>query len=170
MASWGFGFSGPPAGFDALIAQKYAIMQQEANARSSEANANANLTTVRAGLLPGAFYCRREPRLPPMAALREAGVPMAVSTDSNPGTSPLTSLLLAMNMACTLFRLTPLEALTGATRHAAAALGLSGTCGVLAPGCVADFALWRIDRPADLAYAMGLNPCAGVVKDGVVVA
>ena len=95
---------------------------------------------------------------------------MAVSTDSNPGTSPLTSLLLAMNMACTLFRLTPLEALTGATRHAAAALGLSGTCGVLAPGCVADFALWRIDRPADLAYAMGLNPCVGVVKDGVAVA
>jgi len=97
-------------------------------------------------------------------------VPMAVSTDCNPGTSPLSSLLLAMNMACTLFRLTPLEALTGATRHAAAALGLSGTCGVLAPGCAADFALWRIDRPADLAYAMGLNPCVGVVKDGALVA
>jgi imidazolonepropionase len=95
---------------------------------------------------------------------------MAVSTDCNPGTSPLTSLLLAMNMACTLFRLTPLEALTGATRHAAAALGLSGTCGVLAPGCAADFALWRIDRPADLAYAMGFNACVGVVKDGVAVA
>ncbi|WP_343547703.1 imidazolonepropionase [Ralstonia sp.] len=121
-------------------------------------------------LLPGAFYCLRETRLPPMAALRAAGVPMAVSTDCNPGTSPLSSLLLAMNMACTLFRLTPLEALTGATRHAAAALGLSGTCGVLAPGCAADFALWRIDRPADLAYAMGLNPCVGVVKDGTVVA
>ncbi|CAG2144062.1 Imidazolonepropionase [Ralstonia mannitolilytica] len=121
-------------------------------------------------LLPGAFYCLRETRLPPVTALREAGVPLAVSTDCNPGTSPLTSLLLAMNMACTLFRLTPLEALTGATRHAAAALGLSGTCGVLAPGYAADFALWRIDRPADLAYAMGFNPSVGVVKDGVAVA
>ncbi|MGK5066590.1 imidazolonepropionase [Janthinobacterium sp. AD80] len=118
-------------------------------------------------LLPGAYYFLREVQQPPVMALRAAGVPMAVSTDCNPGTSPMTSLLLAMNMACTLWRLTPQEALAGATCHAARALGLQRETGSLAVGKRADFALWRIARPADLAYALGLNPCAGVVHGGV---
>ena len=118
-------------------------------------------------LLPGAYYFLREVRQPPVIALRAAGVPMAVSTDCNPGTSPMTSLLLAMNMACTLWRLTPQEALAGCTLHAARALGLQQETGSLAIGKRADFALWRIARPADLAYALGLNPCAGVVHGGV---
>ena len=118
-------------------------------------------------LLPGAYYFLRETQPPPVAALRAAGVPMAVSTDCNPGTSPMTSLLLAMNMACTLWRLTPQEALAGCTIHAARALGLQDQTGSLAVGKRADFTLWRIARPADLAYALGLNPCAGVVHGGV---
>lgn len=118
-------------------------------------------------LLPGAYYFLRETQPPPIAALRAAGVAMAVSTDCNPGTSPLTSLLLALNMACTLWRLTPQEALAGATIHAARALGLQRETGSLAVGKRADFALWRIARPADLAYAMGLNPCVGVVHGGI---
>jgi imidazolonepropionase len=117
-------------------------------------------------LLPGAYYFLRETRMPPLAQLRAAGVPLAVATDCNPGTSPLTSLLLAMNMACTLWRLTPLEALRGVTVNAARALGLSDV-GTLAPGQRADFALWDIARPADLAYAIGANPCRGVVRAGV---
>ena len=104
------------------------------------------------------------------AALRPLGlgvaVPLAVATDCNPGTSPMTSLLLALNMACTLWRLTPLEALRGVTVNAARALGLLET-GTLAPGQRADFALWDIARPADLAYAIGANPCRGVVRAGV---
>ncbi|TCO83154.1 imidazolonepropionase [Plasticicumulans lactativorans] len=118
-------------------------------------------------LLPGAFYCLRETRLPPLPALREAGVALAVSTDCNPGTSPLGSLLLAMNMACTLFRLTPLEALAGVTRNAARALGLADQLGTLEVGKAADFALWAIDRPGELAYGIGLNPCRQVVSAGV---
>ena len=118
-------------------------------------------------LLPGAYYFLREVQQPPISDLRAAGVPMAVSTDCNPGTSPMTSLLLAMNMACTLWRLTPQEALAGVTCHAARALGLQHETGSLAVGKRADFVLWRIARPADLAYALGLNPCAGVVHGGV---
>lgn len=117
-------------------------------------------------LLPGAFYYLRDTQLPPVQAMRNAGVAMAVSTDCNPGTSPLTSLLLAMNMACTIFRLTPLEALTGTTLHAAKALGMDDTHGSLELGKKADFALWDIDRPGDLAYAMGFNPCREIVKEG----
>ena len=108
-------------------------------------------------LLPGAFYFLRETRLPPIALLREHGVPMAISTDCNPGSSPCTSLLLMLNMACTLFRLTPEEALAGVTRHAAAALGLCDR-GVLAAGMRADFVLWGVERPAELSYAIGANP------------
>ena len=117
-------------------------------------------------LLPGAFYFLRETQLPPIAALRTAGVPMAVSTDCNPGTSPLTSILLAMNMVCTLFKLTPQEALAGVTCHAARALGLHESVGQLRVGYAADFALWDIERPADLSYAMGLNPCVATVCGG----
>jgi len=118
-------------------------------------------------LLPGAFYFLRETKQPPVQALRQAGVPIAVSTDCNPGTSPMTSLLLAMNMACTLFRLTPQEALTAVTLHAARALGIAHETGSLTVGKTADFALWEIERPGDLAYAIGGNPCRCVVKGGV---
>jgi len=119
-------------------------------------------------LLPGAFYALRETRLPPIAALRGHGVPMAVATDCNPGTSPATSLLLMQNMACTLFGVTPEEALAGVTRHAARALGLRDR-GTLEVGQRADFALWDIAAPAELAYRIGGNPCAGVVRAGTVV-
>ena len=108
-------------------------------------------------LLPGAFYFLRETRVPPVDLLRRHGVPMAVSTDCNPGSSPCTSLLLMLNMACTLFRLTAEEALAGATRHAARALGLADR-GTLAPGQRADFVLWDVARPAQLCYAIGANP------------
>jgi imidazolonepropionase len=118
-------------------------------------------------LLPGAYYFLRDTTPPPVAALRAAGVPMAVATDCNPGTSPLTSILLAMNMACTLWRLTPQEALAGCTIHAARALGLQREIGSIEAGKRADFALWDIARPADLAYAMGFNPCRGVFNAGV---
>lgn len=118
-------------------------------------------------LLPGAFYFLRETQLPPIAALRAAGVPIALATDCNPGTSPLLSPLLAMNMACTLFRLTPEEALAGFTVHAARALGRSDI-GALAPGLQADLALWRVDDPAELAYWMGADLLAARVHAGVV--
>lgn len=118
-------------------------------------------------LLPGAFYFLRETKIPPIDALRAAKVPIAVATDCNPGTSPMTSILLAMNMACTLFRLTPYEALQGTTIHAARALGLANKCGSLEIGKAADLALWAIDRPSDLSYAIGANPCLAVIKSGV---
>lgn len=108
-------------------------------------------------ILPGAFYTLRETQAPPVAALRAAGVPMAVATDLNPGSSPLASLTLAMNMACTLFRLTPEEALLGVTRHAARALGLTDR-GRIAPGLRADLCLWDADHPAELAYRIGATP------------
>jgi len=111
-------------------------------------------------LLPGAYYFLRDTQPPPVAALREAGVAMAVATDCNPGTSPLTSPLLAMNMACTLFRLTPEEALAGFTREGARALGLQGETGTLETGKAADLAVWRVDDPSELAYWMGANPLA----------
>jgi imidazolonepropionase len=117
-------------------------------------------------LLPGAYYTLRQTGPPPVAKLRAAGVPMAVSTDANPGTSPCTSLLLVLNMACTLFGLTPEEALAGATREAARALGLERALGTLEVGKRADFALWRIDRPAELAYHLGANPLQCVVQHG----
>ena len=113
-------------------------------------------------LLPGAFYMLRETRLPPIAALREAGVPMAVSTDHNPGTSPGLSLLLAAHMACTFFRLTPLEAVRGITAHAARALGLRDR-GQLSAGQRADFVAWDLEHPNELTYWFGHNPCHRVV-------
>lgn len=105
-------------------------------------------------ILPGAFYTLRETQAPPIEALRAAGVPMAVATDLNPGSSPLASLTLAMNMACTLFRLTPEEALLGTTAHAARALGLADR-GRIAPGLRADLCIWDADHPAELSYRIG---------------
>ncbi|MGO2996713.1 MAG: imidazolonepropionase [Moraxellaceae bacterium] len=118
-----------------------------------------------AAILPGAFYTLRDTKLPPIEALRKHQVPMAISTDCNPGTSPLTSLLLAMNMGCTLFYLTPEEVLAGSTVYAAQALGLSNK-GKIEVGYDADLVLWDIARPADLAYQMGLNPIAGTMFQG----
>ena len=119
-------------------------------------------------LLPGAFYFLRETKLPPIESLRRAGVPIAIATDCNPGSAPLTSLLLVLNMACTLFRMTPEEALAGVTRQAARALGLADQCGTLEVGKVADFAIWGIEEPAELAYRIGFNPLAYAVKGGVI--
>ena len=116
-------------------------------------------------LLPGAYYVLRDKRLPPVQALRDAGVPIAVASDHNPGSSPGLSLLLMLNMACTLFRLTPEEALRGATLQAARALGLHDR-GTLAPGQRADFAVWDLGHPAELAYWFGHNPCRRVVVGG----
>lgn len=116
-------------------------------------------------LLPGAFYFIREERRPDIAAMRRAGVRMAVASDMNPGSSPARSLLLMLNLACTLFRLTVPEALLGVTRHAAAALGLPDR-GVLRPGLRCDLALFRVSRPAELCYWIGGNPCAGRVVAG----
>ena len=118
-------------------------------------------------LLPGAFYFLRETRLPPIAALRAAGVPMAIASDHNPGSSPTLSLLLMLHMACTLFRLTPEEALRGVTVHAARALGLAPTHGALETGKQADFVVWDLEHPNELAYWFGRNPCRRVVRAGV---
>ncbi len=120
--------------------------------------AMADAGTV-AVILPGAFYTLRETQQPPLDLLRKHGVPIALATDLNPGTSPLNSILLTMNMGCTLFRMTPEEALRGVTQHAAAALGLTDL-GTIAPGQVADLAVWDIAEPAELSYRIGFNPLA----------
>ena len=117
-------------------------------------------------LLPGAFLCLRETKLPPLAAFREHGVPMAIATDCNPGTSPLLSLRLAMALACTLFRMTPEESLRGATVNAAKALGLDDR-GTLQPGKRADFVRWRVGRPAELCYWLGGQLARGVYRGGI---
>ena len=117
-------------------------------------------------LLPGAFYCLRETQLPPIDALRQHGVPMAIASDCNPGSSPVTSLLLMLSMGCTLFGLTPEEALAGVTRNAATALGLADEIGTLAPGKRADLVLWRARSPAELAYRIGDQMCDTVLYAG----
>ncbi|MCT4334004.1 imidazolonepropionase [Paracoccus sp. YLB-12] len=116
-------------------------------------------------MLPGAFYTLRESQLPPVQALRDAGVPMALATDCNPGTSPLTSLLLTMNMGATLFRMTPSECLAGVTVHAARALGLADR-GLITPGQRADLAVWNIDHLAELSYRIGFNPLHARIVGG----
>jgi len=117
-------------------------------------------------LLPTAYFTLRQTTPPPVALLRETGVACAVATDSNPGSSPCTSILLALNMACTLFGLTPEEALSGVTRHAARALGAADDIGTIEVGKRADLALWRIERPAELCYGIGANPCVAVMHRG----
>jgi len=156
-------------GGGAALAAEFAALSADHLEYASEAGvaALARAGTV-AVLLPGAFYALRETRVPPVAALRAAGVPIAIATDCNPGTSPVTSLLLMLNMACILFALTPEQALAGATRHAARALGCTDR-GTLAPGQRADIALWDISTPAELSYRIGGNPCIGIVRAGHIV-
>jgi len=117
-------------------------------------------------ILPGAFYTLRETQVPPIDLLRKHGVPMALATDINPGSSPLNSLLLALNMGCTLFRLTPEEALRGATINAALALGLFDT-GLIKKGMRADLAVWDVKHPAELAYRIGFNPLHSRIFGGI---
>jgi imidazolonepropionase len=133
------------------------------NAAGVAAMAEAGTVAV---ILPGAFYTLRETRLPPIQAFRDAGVPMALATDCNPGSAPMTSPLLAMNMACTLFRMTPEEALTGFTRAGAVALGLGASHGTLETGKAADLAIWDVERPGELAYRLGFNPLSYAVQAG----
>ncbi|MGR6619916.1 imidazolonepropionase [Pseudomonas rhodesiae] len=148
------------ARYQALSADHLEFMTEE------DAIAMAAAGTV-AVLLPGAFYFLRETQLPPMEALRKHGVKIAIASDLNPGTSPALSVRLMLNMACTLFRMTPEEALAGATQHAASALGMGDTHGSLEVGKVADFVAWQIDRPADLAYWLGGELDKRVVRHGV---
>lgn len=152
----------------AALAAQYGALSadhlEHLSAAGIEAMAAAGTVAV---LLPAAFYFLRDTRVPPIDALRAAGVPMAVATDCNPGTSPTTSLLLTMNMACTLFRLTSAEALAGVTRNAALALGLQAECGMLQQGLAADFVLWNdLQSPGELAYRLGYNPCHQIVRAG----
>ena len=147
------------ARYHALSADHLEFMTEE------DAIAMAAAGTV-AVLLPGAFYFLRETQLPPMDALRKHGVKIAIASGLNPGTSPALSVRLMLNMACTLFRMTPEEALAGATQHAATALGLGDTHGSLEVGKVADFVAWQIDRPADLAYWLGGELDKRVVRHG----
>lgn len=152
----------------ASLAAKYGALSCDHLEWLSEegAAAMAKAGTV-AVLLPGAFYFLRETKLPPIELLRQHQVPMAISTDSNPGSSPCTSILLMLNMACTFMRLTPQEALAGVTRIAAQALGLKDR-GALKAAQRADFVLWDVKHPAELAYAFGSNPCLSTVWGGQV--
>jgi imidazolonepropionase len=134
-----------------------------ASAAGVEALARAGTVAV---VLPGAFYFLREQQPPPVAALRAAGVPVAIATDCNPGTSPLVSPLLALNFACTLLGFSPEEALRGMTCEAARALDLHHDRGTLEPGKLADLAVWDVEHPAELAYALGANPCHATYKRG----
>jgi imidazolonepropionase len=152
----------------AALAAKYGALSADHLEYTSEQGVEAMARSHTAAvLLPGAYYFLRETRLPPIAALRRAQVPIALATDHNPGSSPLSSPLLAMNMACTLFHMTPDEALAGVTIHGARALGMQATHGTLEVGKAADFALWEVDSPAELAYAIGANPCVGRIRGGV---
>ena len=151
----------------ALLAAEFHALSADHLKYLSETGARAMAENgVIAVLLPGAFYFLREKRLPPVDLLRRHGVPMALSTDCNPGSSPATSLLTMMNMGCTLFGLTPEEALAGVTGNAAKALGLEAGKGTLEPGKDADFVLWDVESPSELSYWIGFNPCRQVVVGG----
>ena len=146
------------ASFGALSADHLEYTDEAGVAAMAEAG------TV-AVLLPGAYYFLRESQAPPVAAFRQHNVPIAVATDCNPGSSPLTSPLLTLNMAATMFRLTVEECLCGMTRNAARALGLTDR-GTIAPGRRADLAIWDVETPAELVYRIGFNPCHGVIAGG----
>ncbi|MGP5202763.1 imidazolonepropionase [Psychrobacter aquimaris] len=152
-------------GGSALVAEYKGLSSDHLEHLSETDIAKMAASNTIAVILPGAFYTLRDTKLPPIEALRKHRVPIAISTDCNPGTSPLTSLLLTMNMGCTLFYLTPEEVLAGSTVYAAQALGLASK-GKIEVGCDADLALWDIARPADLAYQMGLNPIQGIMVRG----
>jgi len=151
----------------AALAAEYGALSAEhlewANPEGIAAMGKAGTVAV---LLPGAFYALRETKLPPIDGFRAAGVPMAIATDSNPGSSPALSLLLMLSMACTFFRFTPEEALRGVTVHAARALGLAASHGTIAAGKAADLVIWDVARPAELAYWIGGNPSVGVMQAG----
>lgn len=153
----------------AILAARYGALSVDHIEYLDEAGvaAIAKSGTV-AVLLPGAFYYLREKQHPPLAALRAHKVPIAIATDLNPGSSPVHSLLATMNMACVLFGLTSEEALRGVTANAARALGFKDR-GVIAPGMKADFVLWNVERPGDLVYPLGFNPCAAVIRAGEIV-
>jgi imidazolonepropionase len=163
---------------DQLSDQGGAALAAESGALSADHIEYANEAGIaamgRAGtvavLLPGAFYFLREKQSPPVSWLRRHQVPIALATDANPGSSPVLSLLLVLNMAATLFRLTPEEALAGVTRNGARALGLGGEIGTLEAGKAADFVLWDIERPAELVYWVARNPMHRVVRAGAEVA
>lgn len=146
------------ASFGALSADHLEYLREE----DVEEFAESGTVAV---LLPGAFYALREKQLPPISVLRDHAVDMAIATDFNPGTSPLGSLLMAMNMACILFAMTPEEALSGVTRNAAKALGLTGQFGVLAPGANAEIAVWDVDHPSELSYWMGGSPLYTLISN-----
>jgi imidazolonepropionase len=155
------GGSALAAGYQALSADHLEFMTEQ------DAQAMAAAGTV-AVLLPGAYYCLHETQKPPIALLRQYQIPMAVATDANPGTSPALSLRLMLNMACNLFGLTPQESLAGATCHAAKALGLQDSHGVLAIGKQADFVCWDIQSPGELSYWLGGDLLKVRVKKGLV--
>jgi imidazolonepropionase len=151
----------------AALAAKVGALSADHIEYSNEAGIAAMAAAGTVGvLLPGAYYFLREDHLPDIAAMRRHGMDMALATDSNPGSSPLVSILLALNLACTIFRLTPEEALAGVTRNGAKALGMGATHGTIEPGKAADLVFWKVDAPVELAYAMGANPCVKVFKSG----
>jgi imidazolonepropionase len=150
----------------ALLATEFGALSADhleyANDADAEAMAKSDTAAV---ILPGAFYTLRETQLPPIEAFRKHNVPMALATDCNPGSSPITSLLLTMNMACTLFRMTPEEALNGVTHNGAKALGLKDR-GAISAGLRADLAIWDVETPAELSYRIGFNPLYKRVYEG----
>lgn len=154
----------------AILAAKHQALSVDhleyLSAAGVKAMAEAGTVAV---LLPGAFYFLRETKQPPIDLLRKHNIPIALASDCNPGTSPIMSLLFILNLACTLFRLTPEEALLGVTQQAAKALGLDKTHGTLTKGKVADFAIWDVTHPAELAYYIGANPLHALVKNGEVI-
>lgn len=152
----------------AALAAKYHALSADHLEYLSESSIHAmKQSGTVAVLLPGAFYFLRETRLPPMELLRTHHIPIAIATDCNPGTSPALSLSMMLNMACTLFRMTPEDALKGVTRHAAKALGLEKTHGELSVGKAADMVVWNVKHPAELCYYIGGNWCHEIVKKGV---
>lgn len=155
------------AGGAALAARHGALSADHLEHLDADGIAALRAAGTVAVLLPGAYYWMRETRAPPVAALRAAGVPIAIASDCNPGTSPLSSLTTAMNMACVLFGLSPAEALAATTREAARALGLPAGSGTLVAGAPADLALWRIAEPAELSYALGTRPLVQAWVAGV---